>query len=256
MAARGYFVKFLRYLAQRGRPSARSRSFMTDHGVRPPNKNWPQDLYERHPELKPRILKPLEWEQHNIYEKVAQWFTAIGRERHNPAILAENFYNMDETGILLSVLTPRKVLLHRNDLRRCRGAGSKRTLVRAMECISADGRCLGPLIIWPTSTLRSDWTNHPTPGWHFACSPSGYSNRDIVLEWFRRLFDPQTKSRADGRPRILINDGFARKRFLKVLQFCHENNIILCRLPSHTSHRLQPCDVAVFGPQDGISGPN
>jgi DDE superfamily endonuclease len=33
-----------------------------------------------------------------------------------------------------------------------------------------------------------------------------------------------------------------------VLQFCHENNIILCRLPSHTSHKLQPCDVAVFGP--------
>ena len=35
---------------------------------------------------------------------------------------------------------------------------------------------------------------------------------------------------------------------LEVLKFCHENNIILCRLLSHTSHKLQPCDVAVFGP--------
>lgn len=33
-----------------------------------------------------------------------------------------------------------------------------------------------------------------------------------------------------------------------MLKFCFENNIILCRLPSHTSHRLQPCDVGVFGP--------
>lgn len=32
------------------------------------------------------------------------------------------------------------------------------------------------------------------------------------------------------------------------MQFCYENNIILCRLPSHTSHKLQPCDVAAFGP--------
>jgi hypothetical protein len=32
------------------------------------------------------------------------------------------------------------------------------------------------------------------------------------------------------------------------MTFCYENNIILCRLPSHTSHKLQPCDVAVFGP--------
>ncbi len=30
--------------------------------------------------------------------------------------------------------------------------------------------------------------------------------------------------------------------------FCHDNNIILCRLPSHTSQKLQPCDVGVFGP--------
>ena len=33
-----------------------------------------------------------------------------------------------------------------------------------------------------------------------------------------------------------------------MLEYCFENNIILCRLPSHTSHKLQPCDVAVFGP--------
>jgi hypothetical protein len=31
-----------------------------------------------------------------------------------------------------------------------------------------------------------------------------------------------------------------------VLKFCFQNNIILSRLPSHTSHKLQPCDVGVF----------
>jgi hypothetical protein len=30
------------------------------------------------------------------------------------------------------------------------------------------------------------------------------------------------------------------------LEFCFKYNIILCRLPSHTSHKLQPCDVVVF----------
>lgn len=30
------------------------------------------------------------------------------------------------------------------------------------------------------------------------------------------------------------------------MKFCFENNIILCRLPSHTSHHLQPCDVGIF----------
>lgn len=61
------------------------------------------------------------------------------------------------------------------------------------------------------------------------------------------MFNPLTKRRA-GRPRILINDGLATHESLEVLTFYHENYIILWRLPSHTSHKLQRCDVAIFGP--------
>jgi len=32
------------------------------------------------------------------------------------------------------------------------------------------------------------------------------------------------------------------------MKFCFENNIVLCPIPLHTSHKLQPCDVGVFGP--------
>jgi len=68
------------------------------------------------------------------------------------------------------------------------------------------------------------------------------------LEWLKRIFDPETRERANGKPRVLIWDGFASHETLEILEYCFENNIILCRLPSHTSHKLQPCDVAVFGP--------
>ncbi len=50
-----------------------------------PCKSWPQGFYKRHPEVKPRTLKSLEWERHSIYDKVVQWFTLIGRELQNPA---------------------------------------------------------------------------------------------------------------------------------------------------------------------------
>ena len=69
-----------------------------------------------------------------------------------------------------------------------------------------------------------------------------------MLDWYRRVFDPQTKDRARYRPRILINDGFGPHKGLYVIKFCHDNNIILCELPSHTSHKTQPCDVAAFAP--------
>lgn len=45
---------------------------------------------------------------------------------------------------------------------------------------------------------------------------------------------------------MLICDGFGMHETLEVLKFCFENNIILAGLPSYTSYKLQPCNVAVF----------
>jgi len=155
---------------------------------------------------------------------------------------------MDETGVLLSVLRSLKVLVDRDELSSARTSCVQRTLITAIECISADGRCLDPLIIWPAVTHRSPWTAHPTPGWHFASSKSGYTDTAISLYWMQQVFDPLTKARANGKPRLLICDGFGTHESLEILTHCFENNIFLCRLPSHTSHKLQPCDVGVFGP--------
>ncbi|KAJ5882704.1 uncharacterized protein N7473_011138 [Penicillium subrubescens] len=243
-------VKFLRALAweiARRRSSAMPVP-VADEDTRPPGKNWPQAFYKRHPELTSRTLKAIDWKRHdhNIYDKVQDWFRVIKTELSNPAILAENVYNMDETGVLLSVLGALKVLVGREEMCKYRGAAVKRKMVTAVECLSADGRSLHPLVVWPASTHRSNWTTYPTPGWHFACSKNGYTDSTINLYWIQHVFDPQTKARAGSRPRLLISDGFAAHESLDVLKFCLANNIIPCRLPSHTSHKLQPCDVGVF----------
>ncbi|OCK74173.1 DDE-domain-containing protein [Lepidopterella palustris CBS 459.81] len=172
--------------------------------------------------VKAKRVKALDWNRHdkNIYDKVRHWFDIIGPELDRADVLPENMYNMDETGVMLSMLGSLKVLVGKDDLRMYRGAGVKRTMVTAIEWISADA-----------ATHRSTWATHPTPGWHFACS---------------LVFDPQTRSRANSRPRILICDGFGTYESLEILTYCLENNIILCRIPSHTSHKLQPCDVSVF----------
>jgi hypothetical protein len=184
----------------------------------------------------------------NIHDKVVQWFTVIRRELSNPEILADKIYNMDETGFLLSSLNSMKMLVSRDDVSNGRGAGIQRTLITAIECISASGRCLSPLVIWPALTHRSNWTTHLTPGWHFAVSKKGYADKEISLYWIQHVFDPLTRARANQKPRILINDGFVTHESLELMIFCFENNIILCRLPSRTSHKLQPCDIGIFRP--------
>jgi hypothetical protein len=70
-----------------------------------------------------------------------------------------------EIHVMLSMLNTVKFLVRKNDTQAYRGARVKRTMVTAVECISADGRCLDPMIIWPAKTHRANWTTHPTPGW-------------------------------------------------------------------------------------------
>lgn len=65
---------------------------------------------------------------------------------------------------MLSMLSSVKVLVGKDDERDYRGAGVKRTMVTAVECICGDGTALLPLIIWPALTYRSNWTTYPTPG--------------------------------------------------------------------------------------------
>lgn len=149
---------------------------------------------------------------------------------------------------MLSQLGSVKVFVSRDNQRGCRGARVKRTTITAIECVSADGRCLNPMIIWPASTHRFNWSSHPTPGWHYAFSDGGYTDSYLSLQWIKLVFDPQTKDRAGHKPRILICDGFGMYEILEVLEFCLENSITLRRLPSHTSHKLQPCDISVFSP--------
>lgn len=237
------YIRFLAFCVTRQRCE-------TDRPLKPPGKNWTQGFEKRHPETQARRVKALDWNRHekNTYWKITHWFEVIGRVLKDPAISKENVYNMDETGVMLSMLGTVKVLVGKDDMRDYRGARVKRTLVNAIECISGDGRYLDPMIIWPAATHRSNWTTFPTPGWQYACSDTGYTDSYISLQWLQRIFDPETRERARGKPRVLICDGFGTHETLEVLEFCFANNIILCRLPSHTSHKLQPCDVAVFAP--------
>jgi hypothetical protein len=153
-------VKFLLLMSSLGQPVrikfipslalsvARQRS-ITLKPIKPPGKNWPRAFEKRHPELKARKVHSIDWKRHdnNIYDKIRDWFEVIGTVvRHDSAVSQENVYNMDETGVMLSMLGSVKVLAGKDDLRDYRGAGVKRTTVTAIECISAAGKVLLPLV--------------------------------------------------------------------------------------------------------------
>ena len=72
----------------------------------------------------------------------------IGRVVYNLAILPENCYNIDETGVILSMLGSIKVFISKDDLCNYRDVEVKRIMVTTIKCVSANSRSLLSLIIW------------------------------------------------------------------------------------------------------------
>jgi hypothetical protein len=94
-------IKFLPALA-----FSIARQCSINKATKPPGKNLPRGFQKRHLALKSRRVRAMAWERHenNIYDKIIYWFEVIGEVLQDPAILPENVYNMDETGVMLCML--------------------------------------------------------------------------------------------------------------------------------------------------------
>ncbi|EGU78243.1 hypothetical protein FOXB_11246, partial [Fusarium oxysporum f. sp. conglutinans Fo5176] len=84
--------------------------------------------------------------------------------------------------------------------------------------------------------------------WEFSCSEKGWTSNKLALIWLRKVFIPSTQPEKKNEPRLLILDGHGSHMTEKFLWECYDNNIYLLFLPPHSSHVLQPLDVAIFGP--------
>jgi hypothetical protein len=71
-----------------------------------------------------------------------------------------------------------------------------------------------------------------------AARMGSYMDSRINLEWIQQVFDPLIRARTNGRPRVLVSDGFGTHESLEVMTHCFEQNITLCRfLKSHVVGR-------------------
>ena len=80
-------------------------------------------------------------------------------------------------------------------------------------------------------------------------SPNGWMDDFLCTEWFEKCFIPQATARkVSNAPILLIYDGHGSHNTTALIELAREHNIILFCLPPHTTHKLQPLDVGVFGP--------
>lgn len=122
--------------------------------------------------------------------------------------------------------------------------------VTTIECISATGEKIPPMIIFKGTNLLTTWSPQPLPpGWMFSCNESGWTSNYHGMGWIEH-FDARTQGnlRSPDEYRLIICDGHDSHISAKMVNYCIQNHIDLLLLPPHSSHLMQPLDVAIFGP--------
>jgi len=118
-----------------------------------------------------------------------------------------------------------------------------------IECISAAGVALKPLIIWKGKTCQEQHYPKdlgPFEGWKFTYTDRGWTNNAIALEWLLKIFIPSTQPENPSDFRLLVVDGHGSHTTDEYMWNCFINKIYLLYLPPHCSHVVQPLDLGVF----------
>ncbi|KJA15782.1 hypothetical protein HYPSUDRAFT_71833 [Hypholoma sublateritium FD-334 SS-4] len=164
----------------------------------------------------------------------------------------ENIYNMDEKGCQRGggrKSSSRKYFVPRIRRPKYRARSANLELVTIIECVCADGTALLPGFVFSGTQFLPEWFQDVDDDICISLSPNGWTNDFLCTEWFKKSFIGQSKARnKSGKPIILVLDGHGSHEKLVMIDLGLSHGIIIFCLPPHTTHKLQPLDVGVFGP--------
>jgi hypothetical protein len=217
---------------------------------------WIYRFTKKHPELRGRISRKKDYQRVKCEDPaiITKWFQTVLQIQQDYGILEQDIYNFDETGFAMGISAgsgaSKSVGSSDSVCRISHTQPGDREWITVIETINTSGSMLPPFIIVKGKVQLTNWyTETPeVPGdWVIAISKNGWTNNALSLHWLKH-FNSWTQDRTIGRYRLLILDGHKSHVSDEFDQFCEENRILTICMPPHSSHLLQPLDVACFSP--------
>lgn len=213
-------------------------------------KTWLKNFLKRHPNLSVRTPCATSNARAKMFirESVKQFFDIYKTEFENVNGQPDRIYNVEETGIcvvqhkmenIISLKGKKEVAALTSD--------EREKLITVIICMNAVGTFIPPLIIWPRKNMKTELMDGAPAGSIWACHPSGWIQNHIFTMWFEHFI--KYTSPSANNPVLLILDGHStHTRNLEIIEKARENHIQIVCLPPHSSHKMQPLDVAFMGP--------
>lgn len=125
-------------------------------------------------------------------------------------------------------------------------ASSGRENITVLMAANAAGHKAPPLIIFKGRNIWDQWlapSSETFPGTTYAATANGWMEADVFLKYFEKSFLEAIGLR---RPVLLIYDGHVSHIDRRLISLAVDNDVVILKLPPHSSHLLQPLDLSVF----------
>lgn len=166
----------------------------------------------------------------------------------NPEIYADGtrIYNLDETATT-TVQKSSKIVAAKGSKQVCKASSSERGVLVTTCCtISASGNHMPPVMVFPRKKFNVKMTQGAPPGTLGLVSDSGWMTAEIFPDVIKHFIKYSNSSKEN--PSLLIYDNHESHLTIQAIKTAKENGVTILTLPPHSSHKMQPLDIAVFFP--------
>ncbi|CAG5025126.1 unnamed protein product [Parnassius apollo] len=213
-----------------------------------PGNDWFLSFRKRH-KLSIKKPQPIEYLRKRMTDPfvIHEYFTLLGSTLEKLNLNdPHKIWNLDESYVCLDP-TKRKVVGAVGARCTRTTAGSAKENITVLTTVNAVGIKLNPLIVFKGSYVYDQWMADQNEEYDFevayASSKRDWMETEIFYNYMVKVIIP---SLGEEKPVLLIYDGHSTHVDERVVALAAENNITILKLPAHTSHLLQPLDLAVF----------
>jgi hypothetical protein len=160
---------------------------------------------------------------------------------------SSRLFNVDETGLSTVQSQKERVLAHKGRKQVGKMVSAERgETITAVCCISASGIFIPPMLIFPRARINDRLSRGAPPGSIIKCSPSGWINSDLFVEWLKHFIN--SCGATPDKKTVLLLDNHESHISLEAYELCRKYGVTMVSFAPHTSHRCQPLDLTVYGP--------
>ena len=209
--------------------------------------DWYYAFMDRHPSLVLKapegmsIARIVAFNKVNVETFFRAYTSAMGKYQFTP----DRIYNLDESSVP-TVMKPSRVVCERGQPVASQISRERGESMTFVGIINAVGQSLPPVFIIPRKKWNHEFKRNTIYGSKFILHSSGWMNGELFMETLQHVHE-RTNCSKENKICLIIDNAECHMN-IHVVEYAIEHGIVIVTLPPHTTDKLQPLDVSVFGP--------